>query len=77
MNRNHDIIAIASQGFVNRVINDLKHQMMQTGAIRSITDIHPWTFSYRLKPLQNLYRAGSIIARLLFLFGAWFYLVLR
>ena len=48
-----NVFAVARQGFVNGVIYDLIHQMVQTGG-RGGTDIHTGSLPDSLQTLQNL-----------------------
>ena len=41
MNHDVNLVAVARQGLVNRVINHLEHHMVQTGSVIGITDVHP------------------------------------
>jgi hypothetical protein len=37
---------VTSKGFIDGVIHDFKHHVMQTGAIVSIANVHAWAFTY-------------------------------
>jgi hypothetical protein len=37
---------MASQSFINRVINNLEHHMVETAAIVGVTDVHTGTLAY-------------------------------
>ena len=54
MNRDDDIVAMTGQGFVDRIVDNLEHQVMQTGAIGCIADVHARAFANRLKSFENL-----------------------
>ena len=41
MNGNDNIVAVTRQRLINGVINNLEYHVVQTGSVRSITDIHP------------------------------------
>ena len=55
-----NIVAIASQGFVNGVVHDLENQVVQTGAVRGVTDIHARALAHGLQPFQDLDCAFAI-----------------
>jgi hypothetical protein len=63
VNNDADLGAMARKGFVDRVIDYLKHHMMQTGAVIGITDIHAGPFAYCVQAFKNL-DAGRIVVRL-------------
>jgi hypothetical protein len=44
-------IAMASQRLINGIIHDLKHQMVQTGAIIGVTDVHPGALANGIQTL--------------------------
>jgi hypothetical protein len=48
----------ASQGLINRVVHE--HQMVQTRAVRRVTDVHARALAYRLQPFQDLDRTFTI-----------------
>ena len=60
MDGDHDVIAMTCQGLVNRVIDNLKHQVMQTGAIGCVADVHTRALADGLKAFQNLNRTFTI-----------------
>ena len=60
MDRDIHLIAVASQRLIDRVIDDLIDQMMQT-ALRRTADIHTRTLADGLEALQNLDLSGTII----------------
>jgi len=49
-----DVVAMAGQRFVNRVIDHFEHHMVQTGAIAGIADIHAGAFADRLQTFKLL-----------------------
>jgi len=55
-----DVIAMTCQGFVDRVVHDFKHQVVQTRAIGGIADVHAWAFTNSLQTFQNLDRAFPV-----------------
>src|ERR671921_323770 len=61
MHGHGDLRAVASQGLVYRVVNDLPYEMVQSPR-SSRTDIHTWSTLDSLQPLQNLDGACIVIA---------------
>ena len=60
MNGDDNIIAVSGQCFVDRVVNDFEHHMVQTRAIRGVTDVHTRTLTYGLKAFKHFDRVCSI-----------------
>ena len=59
-------VAIAGQRFVDRIVHDLAHQVVQTLDV-CVADIHGWTFAYGLKSFENLnVMRGILLIFLLF-----------
>ena len=56
-----DIVAIAGEGLVDRVVEHLEHHVMQTRAIRSIADVHARALAHRLQAFQLL-DTGLVVA---------------
>ena len=54
-----DLSAVTCESLVNRVINDLINQMMQTALARG-ADVHARALSYSLKTLQDLYVVSAV-----------------
>ena len=54
MNRDVNLCAMAGQRLINRIVEHLKHQMMQAGTVTGVADIHAWTLAHRFKTFQNL-----------------------
>jgi hypothetical protein len=44
---------MASQSFVDRVINHLEHHVVQTAAIVGVTNVHTGTFAYGIQAFQH------------------------
>ena len=55
-----DVVAVARQRFVDRVVHDLKHQVVQTGAVRGVTDVHAGAFAHRFQTFQDLDGAFAV-----------------
>ena len=47
MDGDHDIVAMASQGFIDRVVDHFEHQVMKTRTIRRVADVHTWALANR------------------------------
>jgi hypothetical protein len=60
MDRDHNVITMSCQGFIDRVIDDLEHHVVQACSIGCITDVHAWTLAYGLKALEHLDRVRAI-----------------
>ena len=58
---NGDVIAMSGQRFVNCVIDDFKHHVMQACAVAGIPDIHAGTLLDRFKAFQDLDAVGIVI----------------
>ena len=41
MNGDHNVITMPSQRFIDTVIDDFEHHMVQATTIRGIADVHP------------------------------------
>ena len=55
--------AIIGQGFIDGIIDNLEHHVMEAGAIVGITNVHAWAFTYRIQTFQHL-NIGGVVARL-------------
>jgi hypothetical protein len=55
-----DVVAMAGQRFVDRVVDHLEHQMVQTGAVRRVADIHAGALAHRLQAFQDLDGAFAV-----------------
>src|SRR6185312_14694339 len=44
-----DAVAVAGQGLIDGVVDDLEHHVVQTGAVIGIPDVHARAFSHRVK----------------------------
>ncbi len=51
--RDQDGVAIAGEGFIHRVVDDLVDQVVQPARAGG-TDVHSWTFANRLKTFEHL-----------------------
>ena len=55
----NNAVAMARQGFINRVINNFVHQMVQAPRPGG-ADVHARALAYGLKPLQHLNLLGAV-----------------
>ncbi len=62
MDGDENFLAIARQSFVNGIVDDFEHHVMQPGSVIGVTDIHPRTFAHSFQSLQDLDAAGVVIA---------------
>ena len=60
MDRHHDFFAETGQMLINRVVQHLKHTVMQTVLIR-VADVHPRPLANRLQALQLVDLGGIIL----------------
>ena len=56
----HNVIAMACQSFVNRVVHHLEHQVVQACSVGGISNVHAGAFSNRFESFQNLDRSFTI-----------------
>ena len=54
MNGDHNIVTMAGKRLVNRVIDNFENHMMETGTIRSITNVHSRAFANSFQSFQLL-----------------------
>src|SRR5690606_34808781 len=54
MNGDGDVTAVAGQGFVDRVIDDLEDHVVQTGAVVGIADVHAGTLAHGIEAFEYL-----------------------
>ena len=54
VNRDEDVFGKAGHGFVNGVVHDFVDELMKTGTVAHVADIHAGTLSDGFKPFQNL-----------------------
>jgi hypothetical protein len=58
-----DVVAMAGQGFVDGVVDHLEDQVVQTGAVRGVADVHARALAHRLQAFEDL-DAVRTVARL-------------
>ncbi|KAF1027129.1 MAG: hypothetical protein GAK37_02513 [Pseudomonas sp.] len=54
VNDDADVVAVAGQSFVDRVIDHLEHHVVQTAAVIGVTNVHTGTFAYGIQTFQHL-----------------------
>ena len=53
MDDDADVVAMAGEGFVDRVVDHLEHHVVQTAAIVGVTNVHTGTFAYGIQAFQH------------------------
>jgi hypothetical protein len=46
VNRDNNFAAVTSQGFVDRVVDNLKNHMVKAGSVIRVTDVHTWPLAH-------------------------------
>ena len=64
MNDDPDLVAMAGQGFVDRVVDHLEDHVVQTGSIARVADVHARPFADRFQALQHLDAVGVVFVAL-------------
>ncbi|GAA3255635.1 hypothetical protein GCM10020258_14210 [Sphingomonas yabuuchiae] len=59
-----DAVAMPRQRFVDRVVRNLEHHVVEARAVVGVADIHARPLAYRVEALQHLDRGGAIFVRL-------------
>ncbi|MCY1456555.1 hypothetical protein D9M71_737800 [compost metagenome] len=62
VDRDDDVVAIAGQGFVNGVVDDFKHHVVQAGTVGRVADVHAGALAHGLQPLEHLDRVSAVAA---------------
>lgn len=60
MDGDDDVVAMARQRLVDRVVDHFEHHVVQARAIGGIADVHAWALAHGLQPLEHLDRIGAI-----------------
>ena len=55
-----DVVAVAGQRFVDRVVHHLEHQVVQAGAVGRVADVHARALAHRFQAFQDLDRTLAI-----------------
>jgi hypothetical protein len=61
VNDDVDPVAVPGEMLVDRVVDDLVHEVMQTAAVIGISDVHARAFANAFEALQNADRSGVVI----------------
>ena len=62
-------VAMAGQRFVDRVVDDFVHHVMQARAVIGVADIHARPLAHGVKATQDLDGIGAVIRLLSFIIG--------
>ena len=60
MDPDHHSVAITGERFVDRVIDDLEHHVMQAAAVVGIADVHPGPLSNGVEAFQDFDFTGIV-----------------
>ncbi len=63
VDRQHDLVAVAAQRLVDRVVHHLEHHVVHAGAIGGIADVHAGALAHRLEALQDLDAVRVVVVR--------------
>jgi len=58
-----DVVAMPGQRLVDGVVDHLEHQVVQTGAVRGVTDVHARALAHRFQPFKDLDGVAAVVAR--------------
>ncbi len=53
VNGDDNVVAIAGQRFVDRVVDHFEHHVVQTGTVGRIANVHAGALAYCFKPLEH------------------------
>ncbi|MNI43326.1 hypothetical protein D3C73_976520 [compost metagenome] len=62
MDRHRHVIGMAGEGFVDRIVDDLEHHVMQAGAVMDVADVHAWALADSLQAFQGRNAVGVVVA---------------
>ena len=62
MNDYLDVVTISRERFVDRVVQDFEHHVMQPRAIGRVADVHAGPLAHRLKAFEHLDAVGIVVA---------------
>jgi hypothetical protein len=57
-----DVVAVARQRLVDRVVDHLEHQVVQAGAVAGVADVHAGALAHRLQAFEDLDGAFAVAA---------------
>src|SRR5690606_500578 len=49
-----DSVAMPGECFVDRIVADLEHHVMQAGPVIGVADVHAGAFPHRIQPFEDL-----------------------
>ena len=55
-----DVVAVAGQRLVDRVVDHLEHQVVQAGAVGGVADVHARALAHRLQAFEDLDAAFAV-----------------
>ena len=61
VDRDDDVVAVAGERLVDRVVDDLENHVVQAGTVVGIADVHAGPFANGLKSLQDLDFTGIVL----------------
>src|SRR6266542_1950070 len=61
MDHDLDVVAIAGERLVDRVVEHLEHHVVQAGSVRRVADVHAGALAHRVETLQDLDAVGVVI----------------
>ena len=56
----YDVVAVTGQRFVDGVVHDFEHQVVQAGAVRGVADVHARSLAYGFQAFQDLDRRLAV-----------------
>ncbi len=56
-----DVVAVAGQGLVDRVVDHLEHHVVQAGAVAGVADVHARPLAHGFQPFQDLDAVGVVV----------------
>jgi len=62
MDGDDDVVAVAGERLVDRVVDDLEDHVVQASAVLRVADVHARPLAHGLEPLEDLDRAGAVFA---------------
>ena len=60
VDRDDDVVAMPGQRFVDRVVDHLEHQVVQTGAVGGVADVHAGPLAHGFQAFQDLDAALAV-----------------
>ncbi len=60
MDRHDDVVAVAGERLVDRVVDDLEHEVVQAGAIGGVADVHAGALAHGFQTFEDLDAAFAI-----------------